>query len=153
MLTLVVVTNSRNSLARNGFLPVPHNRTWNLYITLFLSVSSLLSHKKSCSKLNLEKISKISGKNTFSPLKKNISQICGKNTFSPPKYLKYVEKIRSPFKKKSTNRRKKYLLAPPKNITNMWKKYVLPPKNITNMRKKYVLPKKWDRLLTHLFIK
>ena len=82
MLTLVVVTNSRNSLARNGFLPVPHNRTWNLYITLFLSVSSLLSHKKSCSKLNLEKISKISGKNTFSPLRKNISQICGKNTFS-----------------------------------------------------------------------
>ena len=152
MLTLVVVTNSRNSLARNGFLPVPHNRTWNLYITLFLSVSSLLSHKKSCSKLNLEKISKISGKNTFSPLKKI--------------YHKYAEKIRSPHQnisnmwkkyvlpsKNSTNRRKKYLLAPPKNITNMWKKYVLPPKNITNMRKKYVLPKKWDRLLAHLFIK
>ena len=57
-----------------------------------------------------------------------ISQICGKNTFSLQKIAQIGGKIPS--------------RPPQKNITNMWKKYVLPPKNITNMRKKYVLPKK-----------
>ena len=71
ILTIIILTltNSRNSLARNGFLPVPHNRIWNLYIILFLSVLSLFSHKTSCSKSNLKKISQIFAKNTFSPEK------------------------------------------------------------------------------------